>query len=215
MYTPEAFKISDPETIKDFIRHNNFATLVSWDGVELVATHLLLELDTDSDGTILLNGHLARANNQWRGFTAGSEVLVIFSGAHTYISPRWYEKPEQNVPTWNYMAVHAYGVPLILTDPDEVHGMLEQMVDHFEAASGADPLYQLENLPEEKLADMMKAIVGFQIRVTRLEAKYKLSQNRSLQDQENVSAELEKRPDDNSLKVAKAMRQARAPKTLK
>lgn len=212
MYTPEAFKISDPVTIKDFIRQNNFATLVSWDGAELVATHLLLELDTDADGTILLNSHLARANSQWRAFNAGNEVLAIFSGPHTYISPRWYEKPDQNVPTWNYMAVHAYGVPLILTGPDEVQGMLKRMVDHYEAASGAEHLYQLEDLPGEKLADMMKNIVAIQIRVTRLEAKYKLSQNRSLQDQENVTAELEKRPDENSLKVAKAMRLSKPPK---
>jgi transcriptional regulator len=215
MYLPQDFRESDPEKIKDFIRENNFATLISWDGTSSDATHLLLELEDGGGGELYLNGHMARANNQWRTFDAGADVLAIFSGAHTYISPRWYDNTNANVPTWNYMAVHASGKSRILTDQAELFRMLERVVDRYESNSGANPLYQLGTLPEEVAFGKMKGVVGFQIKVTKLEAKFKLSQNRSQRDRDNIVAELEKRPDENSLKIAEAMRQARAAKTDK
>ena len=210
MYLPQDFRESDLEKIKDFIRKNDFATLISWDGTTSLATHLILELEIGQGGEFYLNGHLARANNQWRTFNADSDILAIFSGAHTYISPRWYENTNANVPTWNYMAVHATGKARILTDEAKLFRMLEQVVDRYESNSGADPLYQLETLPDGVAVGKMKGVVGFQIEVTKIEAKFKLSQNRSQQDRDNIVAELEKRTDENSLKIARAMRQIRA-----
>jgi transcriptional regulator len=108
------------------------------------------------------------------------------------------------------MAVHATGKARILTDEAKLFRMLEQVVDRYESNSGADPLYQLETLPDGVAVGKMKGVVGFQIEVTKIEAKFKLSQNRSQQDRDNIVAELEKRTDENSLKIARAMRQIRA-----
>ncbi len=210
MYLPQDFRETDPEKIKDFIQQNNFATLISWNGTSSVATHLLLELEVGQGGEYYLNGHIARANNQWRTFNDDIDVLAIFSGAHTYISPRWYANASANVPTWNYMAVHASGKARILTDQAEIFRMLERKVDRYESKTGANPLYQLGTLPDEVVVEKMKGVVGFQIKVTSIEAKFKLSQNRSQQDRDHIAAELEKRPDENSRKIAKAMRQTRA-----
>lgn len=205
MYTPKDFRVTDLEQISSFMLTNNFATLVSWDGEHPIASHLLFEVVTGNSGEFTLNCHLARANDQWRIFTSEKEVLVIFGGAHTYISPRWYSQAG-NVPTWNYLAVHAYGVPAIVNDQDELYGMLTRLVDRYESNSGAIPEYHLDALPKELVTEKMKGVVGLRIRVTRLEAKFKLSQNRSLPERENITIELEKRGDENSTGIANAMR---------
>jgi transcriptional regulator len=205
MYTPKEFQINDIEQISSFMQTNNFATLASWDGKRLIASHLLFEVVSENSAEFILNCHLARANDQWRTLSPENEVLVIFGGAHTYISPRWYNQAG-NVPTWNYQAVHAYGVPTIVNNQDELYGMLTRLVDRYESNSGAKPEYHLDALPKKLVIEKMKGVVGLRIHVTRLEAKFKLSQNRNLPERENITIELEKRGDENSTMIAEAMR---------
>jgi transcriptional regulator len=206
MYTPNDFRVTDQEQIQAFMQANNFATLVSSEGGRLMASHLLFEVVPGDPAELTLYCHLARANDQWRSFRPDSEVLVIFGGAHTYISPRWYSAAD-NVPTWNYQAVHAYGIPAIVNDQDELYGILARLVDRYESNSGANPEYHLDALPKDLVLEKMKGIVGLRIRVTRLEAKFKLSQNRSEPERENIIIELRRRGDENSTQIAAAMAQ--------
>ena len=136
------------------------------------------------EDVITLIGHLAKQNPQWQAFEA-AESLAIFTGAHAYISPSLYEKHE-SVPTWNYIAVHAYGIPKIITfddSPRSMEKMINEMVDTYEA----DYQSHWQSLSHGFREDMMNGIVGFKMTVTRLEGKYKLSQNRSQTDRQNVS----------------------------
>jgi transcriptional regulator len=208
MYIPRPYQVLDPATVEQFIHSNDFATLVSFDGERPIATHLLLDLQRRADNSLILIGHMARANQQWHSLNPEQEVMVIFSGPDTYISPRWYN--HVNVPTWNYMAIHVYGKPRLITERDELYQLLENLVDKYEAGSGATPAYSLETLPPDFVEQQMKAIVGFQIDVARIEASFKLSQNRDEQSYDNVVRELYRRVDDNSLAVADAMKDRRS-----
>ncbi len=194
MYIPSRYKELDPEMIEQFLRANDFATLVSFDGQKPVATHLLVDFQRLQDGSLVLNGHMARANKQWHTFDAGHEVLTIFLGPHTYISPRWYN--HTNVPTWNYMAVHVYGTARVITEHDELYALLSRLVDRHEGHSGATPPYRMESLPEDFATQQMLAIVGFQIEIARMEASFKLSQNRDQASYDNVVTELYRRDDE-------------------
>jgi transcriptional regulator len=207
MYIPRRYQVTDPETVAAFLAANDFATLVSYDGTRPIATHLLLALDHRADGSLVLNGHMARANPQWHTFDPEREVLSIFSGPHTYVSPRWYN--HVNVPTWNYTAAHVYGRPRVISADDELRALLRKLVDKHEAGSGAVPPYTLDTLPEDFLVQQMKAIAGFRIEVTRIEVAYKLSQNRDAESYDNVVRELGKREDDNSLAVSEEMARRR------
>jgi len=207
MYIPSRYKELDPDVLEQFLRANDFATLVSFDGQRPIATHLLVDFQHRADGALVLNGHMARANKQWRSFEAGQDVLTIFTGPHTYISPRWYN--HVNVPTWNYMAVHVYGAPRVITEHDELYALLSRLVDKHEAGSGASPTYRMDSLPPEFAAQQMQAIVGFQIEITRMEASFKLSQNRDQESYDNVVTELYRRDDENSHAVADEMKQRR------
>lgn len=208
MYIPKRYREFDRDLLEAFIHANGFATLITFDGTRPIATHLLMELQHGDGDTLYLNGHMARANKQWQTFTPTQEVLTIFSGPHTYISPRWYN--HVNVPTWNYMMVHVYGIPRVITDYAELHAMLKRLVDKYEAHSGAVPPYQMEALPTDFVEREIKAIAGFQIEVTNIEASFKLSQNRDAQDYANIITELHKREDDNSQGVAEAMEKQQA-----
>lgn len=202
MYIPRYFRQDDPEIIDSFIYENSFATLVSGTESGLVAVHLPLELNIDRDGCRWLHGHVARANTIWQSFHPGRDLLVIFNGPHAYISPRWYTNI--NVPTWNYMAVHVYGKPRIVEDSRQVYQMLKRMVERFEGETEV-AAYRIEDLPNTVLDSQMRRVVGFQIKVERVEASFKLSQNDEKQDQQTMIEELLKRGDDNSVAVAKAM----------
>ena len=208
MYIPKIYHELDQDTVEQFIRSNGFAMLISFDGERPVASSLMLEFQHGKGDSIHINGHMARANRQWRTFNPEQEVLAIFSGQHTYISPRWYD--HVNVPTWNYLSIHAYGKPRLIKDHVELHAMLSRLVDKYEANSGATPPYSLETLPEDFVEREMKAIVGFQMHVTRIEASFKLSQNRNEHDFDNIITELHRRPDDNSLAVAQSMQKKRS-----
>jgi transcriptional regulator len=206
MYIRPAHREEDTSKVLEFISRNDFATLVSFDGEKPVASHLLLSAETFEAGEIFLEGHLARANPQWKTFADSKEVLAVFLGAHAYLSPTWYEKPAESVPTWNYVSAHFYALPEIIEDEAELLDLMRRLVGKYESGSG----YDLENLPPEFLDKQLKGIVGFRLRVTRIEASYKLAQTLDSHSYENVIIELEKRGDDNSKLVAEAMRERRA-----
>jgi len=186
MYIPNAFREDDLEKLVDFMRANSFATLVSvLDGSPL-ASHVPLVVRREG-GVVRVIGHLAKPNPHWKAFGNG-ESVAIFTGPHAYISPSLYEKRE-SVPTWNYIAVHAYGIPraIALSDSREaVERVLGTIIETY------DPSYksQWDELSDEYRDGMMNGIVAFEMRVTRLEGKYKLSQNRSRSDQESVARSL-------------------------
>jgi transcriptional regulator len=207
MYIPKLYQVTDEAAIKQFIQQNSFATIISCDQQTPVATHLPLELVQNANGEKFLNGHMARANKHWQTFNSANDALAIFSGPHAYVSARWYN--HVNVPTWNYMVVHVYGKPRLVTDHDELYAMLKQLVDRYEANAVADKPYKLETLPPDYVEKEMRGIVGFQIKINRIEAKFKLSQNRQQQDYDSVIAELQKSDDGNALAVAQVMAENR------
>src|SRR5258706_1204080 len=124
MYISNLYREEDRARILDFLRQNEFATLVTYDGEKPTASHLLMEVAED-EGKLFINGHMSKANPLWKTFEKNPEVLVIFQGPHTYISPTWYN--HVNVPTWNYHAVHIYGKPRVVTDHDETYTILKQL----------------------------------------------------------------------------------------
>jgi len=202
MHIPKLYREEDRGKILEFLRQNEFATLVTYDGEKPTASHLLMEL-VEAEENLFVNGHMSRVNPLWKTFETNPEVLVIFSGPHTYISPTWYN--HVNVPTWNYQAVHVYGKPRIVTDQEEIYEILSRMVSRNES----DASYRLETLSQEFVAKEIKGIVAFQIEVTRIEANYKLSQNRNDEDYHNIVAQLNEREDEMSHQVAEAMERQR------
>ena len=203
MYLPHHFEIADLNEIDTFIAANPFGALVNVVEALPVATHLPLQWIA-RDEERYVHGHMARANTQWRSLSSEQDVLVMFTGPHAYISPRWYT-PGNHVPTWSYTAVHVYGTPRLVTESIELHAMLKELVDRYEAGTGVDQPYRMENMPQEYIAKLMQGVVAFEIKVNRIEAKYKLSQNRQLQDAHQVMSTLVQQPDDISHAVAQMM----------
>jgi transcriptional regulator len=203
MYIPRAFNEADPAYIRNFIRQNGFAALISSGNSRLEASHLLLNLKEAGSSSMLLNGHMARANQQWRTFQPTQEVLAIFSGPHTYVSAGWYSI--KSAPTWNYVSVHVYGTPRIIEDRAELYDLLKCLVDWQEQHNPEGDRYRIEGLPKDILENMMNIIVGFEITVTRIEAAAKLSQNRNSKDYQNIIQKLNERGDCKSAEVAKEM----------
>lgn len=174
MYIPRHFEEKDMTIIEALVREFGFATLVSTiDGLPW-ATHIPLELVTDGNDWRLY-GHIARANPQWRYLSEQPEVLAIFMGPHSYISPSWYDQP--NVPTWNYQAVHLYGKPTIL-EGEKLEAMLRQLMYRYESAHATQP-HTYDDIPREIVDKDLHGLVGLEITVTRIEAVSKLSQNRN------------------------------------
>jgi transcriptional regulator len=203
MHIVKYFREEDRGKILEFIRQNDFATLVAFDGEKPVASHLLMEFIEDGE-RLWINGHMSRANPLWKMFEKNPEVLVIFQGPHTYISPTWYN--HVNVPTWNYQSVHVYGKPRIIVDPTETYGILKRLTDRYETTTP----YRLETLPQDFVEKEIRGVAAFQIEVTEIEANYKLSQNRDEESYRSIVTHLEKRTDDYSHEIAKAMRQNRS-----
>ncbi|HYI87016.1 MAG TPA: FMN-binding negative transcriptional regulator [Burkholderiales bacterium] len=167
---------------------NSFAVLVTGTGGTLHASHLPVMVH-EQGKDVVLDMHMAKANAQWKEFF-DHEVLVVFSGPHAYVSPRWYMDQER-VPTWNYAAVHAYGMPKVIADPKLKYENQRRLV----AALDPKWLPQFDALRKEYVDRMLDGIVNFQIGVTRLETRWKLSQNRSRREQELIAAQLEKSAD--------------------
>lgn len=186
MYTPQQFAVNDQQVLHEFMRQHDFATLVTQHDGAPYASHLQIWLGGGEDGQGSLFGHIARNNPQAQDFAAGAEVLAIFHGPHAYVSPSWYEPNPMAVPTWNYMAVHAYGTARILPE-DELEQVLHRQVEVHEKMFY--PPWKLE-LSAAMRERMLGVIAGFEIRLKRLEGKFKLSQNKSERDRRNVIARL-------------------------
>lgn len=197
MYIPKQYREEDRQTLLAFLKQNNFAALVTFDGEKPVATHTPVEVMESANGWTIY-GHLSRANGQKKTF-GEQEALLIFQGPHTYISPSWYAKV--SVPTWDYMIVHVYG-KVSEVEGEELYSVLSRLVQHHE--SNTD--YLLEELPQEMVQKEMKGVFGFAVEVTRIDAGYKLSQNKTEAEREKIAGELEKRGDADSRAIAEAIR---------
>ena len=187
MYVPQHFALDDLPAIHAIIRENSFATLVSTRSGEMVASHLpFMVSEGGPAGFGVLRAHMARANAHWQQFDGETEALVIFEGVHGYISPDWYARGKA-VPTWDYIAVHAYGTPRIIEDEAAVVAMLHELVHVYE--DGRETPWRSEDQEASYIAGMAKGIVAFEILISRLEGKAKLGQNRPT-DQPSVVAAL-------------------------
>ena len=200
MYIPEFNRLKDPAAVLEFMKANPFAIMVSVSEGPPFATHIPV-LVSEGAGGILLRGHMARANPQWKMLEQERETLAIFHGPHAYISPSLYGSRE-SVPTWNYAAVHAYGRARIFHEAEPLTHVLLETIGQFEQAY----LEQWRGLNEKYLAKMLSEIVGFEIPVERLEAKFKLSQNRPRPDQRRIIQSLELSADSAISGVAKLMK---------
>lgn len=200
MYIPPSFRVEDAPKLAALIQRHSFATLITHDGGAPCASHLpmLYRPEAGTHGTLI--SHMARANSQWEHFASGSEVLAIFHGPHCYISPSWYQTTLA-VPTWNYAAVHAYGVPKLIVEHDQVGSVLRETVATYEA-SFEEPWPGV--LPDDFRDKLVRSIVAFEIPVARLEGKFKLSQNRPA-DIQGVFDALSRSNDPASLAVARMM----------
>jgi transcriptional regulator len=197
MYIPSHFKVEDDEIIYNIIQEYGFATFFSQHEGEPFATHIPLMIDKDKE---YLYGHFARANPQWKDIH-NQNVLAIFHGPYCYISSSWYES-NQAVPTWNYLAVHVYGKVEIVED-DELKESLSDLVKKYEVP---DSSYQLYEVDARYLEGMTKGVVGFKIKIKKIEGKAKLSQNHSIERRELVIQELEKFESEDERKIASYMK---------
>ncbi len=209
MYSPSYFNLKDLAAAVTIIRANSFGILVSSSVNGMIGTHLPFLYTEPSEerpqGTLF--AHVARANPQWKSFEQAGEVLVLFQGEHGYISPRWYQTLGSlpHVPTWNYEAVHVYGIPRIIADETAAVELLHRTTAAYEPAGSA---YNSRAMPGDYLAINAKAIVAFEIPITRLEAKLKMSQNRDVSDVLSVLTQFEGAGDQASLRLAKSIRAA-------
>ena len=183
MYTPRAFALEDLPELQQLIQHTRLAQLVTLGEQGLQASHLPLLLNPDEGPNGTLYGHLAKANPQWRELQNGSEALVIFAGAEGYVSPAFYPSKAEHgkvVPTWNYLAVHAYGKAEVFTDAERLLTVVSALTDRHEGRR-AQP-WKVDDAPADYIDGMLKAIVGFALPIERLLGKRKLSQNRNPAD---------------------------------
>lgn len=199
MYIPKHFEITDQQEAIAFMRKYSFATIVTVGNNGPTASHLPFLIDEHS-GEVTISSHLARANPQAQELSNG-QVLVIFTEPHAYVSPKHYEK-EQSVPTWNYIAIHAYGHATIVTDEAVELDMMEKMIGQYDTAY----LNQWAGLPMEYKTRMLKGIVNFKIRVKALQGKSKLSQNRNETERENIIKAFENSGDVNEATIAEYMK---------
>ncbi len=201
MYIPNYFKQENLEEVKSFLQQNSFGILVSQVNGKPWATHIPLELVKDAQGEDVLVGHISRGNKQWKDFEKNEEVLAIFNGPHAYISSSWYD--HENVPTWNYIAVHVYGTIRII-EGEELLDALKKLVNKYETHS-ANPV-SVEGMSKKFLESELRGIVGFEIHITDIQASYKISQNRDTKNKQAIIDELEKRGDMNSIQIAEQMK---------
>jgi transcriptional regulator len=204
MYIPGLFRLSDTEEIRELIKENGFGILINSRNGKLCATHLPMLLVKDKYQKDILTGHISKANPQWKEFETTNEVLVIFHGNHSYISSSWYD--HENVPTWNYLAVHIYGT-IEITEGPELIEELSRMVDKYEA-SMLNPV-SVERMSKNFVESEVKGIVGFKISISEIHGAGKLSQNRDDKNYEQIIDGLENQGDHASLMMAKIMREKR------
>ena len=205
VYLPPHFAETDENVLFAHIERHDFGLLVT-DGGGLIASQVPFLIER-RDGKLYLLGHLARPNPQCADLAAGGEALAIFTGPHAYISPAWYGA-QPAVPTWDYASVHAYGTVRAIRDKDWLNDLLRRLSERHEARE-ANP-WRMQDQPAAFLDGMMNGIMGFEIAVTRLDGKFKLSQNRPAADRPRIIAALEARDDADSHGVARLMREREA-----
>ena len=203
VYLPPAFTETRTETLIEHIERYEFGTLVSHGKEGLIASQIPFLVER-RDGGLCLQGHLARANPQLADLDGEGEALAIFEGPHAYISPSWYQTGPA-VPTWNYATVHAYGAARTIAGPDWLRDLVRRLTERHEAREPAPP-WRMDDLPEAYVAAMLNGIIGIELAVSRLEGKFKLSQNRPAADRPRIIAALERRDDADSQAVARLMR---------
>ncbi len=202
MYIPQRFQFSERAELVAFMRAYSFATIITvGEGGRVVASHLPFVVEETAAGEILLTSHFARANAQWCSLETG-EVLVVFAEPHAYISPQHYEKT-LNVPTWNYVAVHAYTSARLIREEGEVFAVLEKMIQQYEA----NYQKQWSMLPQDYKDGLAKGIMAFELRVTDLQASRKLSQNKTENERQRIAQALETSSDSPAQKIGELMRQ--------
>ncbi len=200
MYTPAYYKDDNIENVLDFVEKNSFGILISQSNSKFLATHIPLELDKNENGQPILVGHISKANPQWKNFINDSDVLTIFNGPHSYISSSWYD--HENVPTWNYIAVHIYGKVKII-EGEKLIASLTKLVDKYEKQS--EKPASVGTMSEKFFNKQIKGIVGFEIEITEIQSAYKLSQNKDDKNHTNITTELRKSSDENSHLIANEM----------
>jgi transcriptional regulator len=212
VYLPPLFTETSEDVLIAHVERHDFGLLVSQgarnpdhpqgDNAAMIASQIPF-LVARHGGGLVLQSHIARANPQVADLDGGGEVLAIFPGPHAYISPGWYEAGPA-VPTWNYASVHAYGTARAIRDPEWLRAMLDRLSTRHEAREAAP--WRMRDLPPAYLESMLRGIVGIEIAVSRLEGKFKLSQNRPADDRPRIITALERREDEGSREVAALMR---------
>jgi transcriptional regulator len=206
MYTPKAFEVTDLALLHAAMRQSELATLVTMTTQGLVATHLPLLLDETKGEYGTLTGHVSRANLQWRETDLNVEALIIFLGLDTYVSPNWYPAKQETgrvVPTWNYAAIHAYGRLTFYEDPEWLRAMVTDLTKRHEASFPAP--WKVTDAPAVYIDSQLKAIVGFEFRILRLDGKQKFNQNRSIEDRLGVIEGLRELGNERKTEVAELM----------
>jgi transcriptional regulator len=198
MYTPKLYQSERDEMI-DLVHENGFGILISTVANKPWATHIPMMLTADHTKLI---GHISRGNKQWKEFAANEEVLGVFSGPHTYVSSSWYD--HENVPTWNYLAVHIYGTIRLLSD-EELYTSLKHLTDKYEKYS--EKPVSVDTMSPGYVQREMKAAVGFEIQITSMEGTKKLSQNRDAVNHQAIVHQLEKSDDQQATAIAAFMKE--------
>jgi len=198
MYVPDHFAERELAVLHGWLRQFPFALLVTAAGGDFAASHLPFWLDAERGPQGTLYGHVARANPHWRCLDGATRALAVFSGPHAYVSPRWYERP--SVPTWNYVAVHAEGVPRRIEEAGEVRRLLERLTEVYEGEGG------FAALPQDVVERLSRGIVAFELPIERLTGKAKLSQNKTAGDRAGVIRGLEGQGDPHALEIAALLR---------
>ena len=200
MYLPKHYAVTDRQQLHDFIKGNGFGILFSGSGPEPVASHLPFILDESAGEQGTLLSHMAGANRQWRD-ADGQQVLTVFQGPHTYVSPTWYQDPE-TVPTWNYVAVHVYGILKVVQDQERLQSILARITDYYEASL---PQPWQAEFTSKYAQQMVKRIVVFEIEIDKMQGKWKLNQNHPEERRRRVVGVLKTMPDDNSRGIVTLM----------
>lgn len=188
MYNPSAFKETNPNVLFEFIETYNFGLLFSQHTFKPEVTHLPFLIDRNRGNKGVLIAHFAKANKHWREIKEGEELLIVFQGPHTYISPSWYVNRAE-VPTWNYATVHVRGIATLLHDEEALHKMVTRLTHFHEEQIESD--WDISEVSESEYQTDLKRIVGIEIEITDLEGKFKFNQNKKVEDQQSVIRHLD------------------------
>jgi len=199
MYKLPYFTEKDTDKVIFFMQENAFAMVAGFGGLYPVATQIPLDVEL-KDGKIFLHGHIMKKTDHHKAFENNNKVLVLFTGPHCYVSASWYNNP-QAASTWNYMTVQAKG-KITFTDDDGTYEAIKFVTNKYE---GLETAAAFNNMPKEYILPLLKAIIGFTIEVESFDNTFKLSQNKKPEEQINIIAELKKRGDEQSFKIAEEM----------